>query len=42
MVNDLPKEIGYSKVEYLELLMEHPDGLTPRDVSDVYLSLIHI
>ena len=36
MVNNLPKEMTYTKANYLELLMEHVDGLTPSDVSDIY------
>ena len=36
MVNTLPKESIYTKVDYLELLMESVNGLTPSDVSDIY------
>ena len=36
MVNNLPKELNYSKTDYLELLLENPNGITPSDVSDIY------
>ena len=36
MVNDLPKEIVYSKADYLELLLETPNGITPSDVTEIY------
>ena len=43
MVNNLPKEIGYSKADYLELLMEHSEkGLTPTDVSEIYFDDVTI
>jgi len=33
----LPKEIGRSKIEYLELLIENPKrGVTPSEVSEVF------
>lgn len=35
MVIDLPKEIK-TKVAYLELLLENPDGVIPTDVSELY------
>jgi len=43
MVNNLPKEIGYTKADYLELLMEHDEkGLTPSDVSEIYFDDVTI
>ena len=37
MVIDLPKEIGHTKTDYLELLLESSgDGITPSDVSELY------
>jgi len=32
----LPKEIGKTKVDYLELLLENVDGIIPSEVSEIY------
>ena len=43
MVNNLPKEIGYTKVDYLELLLESSeDGVTPSDVAEIYFDGVTI
>ena len=42
VVIDLPKEIGKTKVEYLELLLENPDGITPSDVTEIYFDDVTI
>ena len=28
--------MAYSKVDYLELLLENPDGISPSDITDIY------
>ena len=41
MVIDLPKEMK-TKVAYLELLLENPDGITPSDVAEIYFDDVTI
>ena len=37
MVSNLPKQIGYTKLDYLELLLESStDGVTPSEVSEIF------
>jgi len=37
MVGNLPKQIGYKKLDYLELLLENStDGVTPSEVSEIF------
>ena len=36
MVKILPKEIGHTKIDYLELLLESPDGITASEISEIY------
>ena len=36
MVNILPKEIGHTKIDYLELLLESPDGITASEISEIF------
>ncbi len=39
MVNILPKEIGYTKIEYLQLLYESPDGITASEISEIFFDV---
>jgi len=32
----LPKEMGKTKVDYLELLLENVDGIIPSEVSEIF------
>ena len=32
----MPKEIGKTKVDYLELLLENVDGIIPSEVSEIF------
>jgi len=36
MVIDLTKQIIKTKISYLELLLENPEGITPSDVAEIY------
>ena len=36
MVSILPKEIGYTKIDYLDLLLENPDGITASEISEIF------
>ena len=38
MVNVLPKNIK-TKIAYLEILLESPNGVTPREVSEIYFDV---
>ena len=39
MVSILPKEIGYTKIDYLDLLLENPDGITASEISEIYFDV---
>ena len=36
MVIALPKEIGKTKIDYLELLLENVEGITPSEVVEIF------
>ena len=37
MVHILPKDKFWTKIDYLDLLLENPDGITASEISEIYL-----